>query len=169
MFQKNDLVLYRTEGIYKVDDVCVPNDISGTGDRLYYVMHSLSTNTTAYTPVDAGVTMRRVVSKTEAMKALSELHDMSTVDLSTKSHKHLKDYYTTSIKDQEFCNLLSLYKAIMTKKDELEAGNKKLCQTDVTYLRKTVKLLCEEISISLAMTEDEAKVYLEQSLVSELN
>lgn len=168
MFQKNDLVLYRTEGIYKVDDVCVPG-ISGTGDRLYYVMHSLSTNTTAYTPVDADVNMRRIVSKPEAMNALSELHSMSTVDLSTKSHKHLKDYYTSSIKDQDFCNLLSLYKAIMTKKDELDTENKKLCQTDVTYLRKTVKLLCEEIGISLSLTEDEALVYLEQSLVSALN
>ena len=168
MFEKNDLVLYRTEGIYKVDDVCVPG-ISGTSDRLYYVMHSLSTNTTAYTPVDAGVTMRRVVSKPEAMKALSELHSMTTVDLSTKSHKHLKDFYTLSIKDQDFCNLLSLYKAIMIKKDELETGNKKLCQTDVTYLRKTVKLLCEEVGISLSMTEDEALVYLEQSLMSPLN
>lgn len=168
MFQKNDLVLYRTEGIYKVDDVCVP-DVSGTTDRLYYVMHSLSTNTTAYTPVDADVNMRRVVSRTEAMKALAELHAMDTVDLSTKSHKHLKDYYTSSIKDQDFCNLLSLYKAIMIKKDELEAENKKLCQTDVTYLRKTVKLLCEEVGISLGLSEDEALVYLEQSLVSPLN
>lgn len=168
MFQKNDLVLYRTEGIYKVDDICVP-DISGADDRLYYVMHSLSTNTTAYTPVDADVSMRRVITKTEAVTALSELCDMDCVDLSKKTHKHLKDYYVKTIKDQEFSSLLSLYKSIMTKKDCLEQDNKKLCQTDITYLRKTTKLLYEEIAISLGISEEEAGIYLEQSLVSKLN
>ena len=168
MFEKNDLVLYRTEGIYKVEDVCVP-DISGTGDRLYYVMQSLSTNTTAYTPVDADVTMRKVITKPEALSALSELSVMDCVDLSTKSHKHLKDYYMKTIKDQEFTSLLSLYKSIMNKKDSLEKDNKKLCQTDITYLRKTTKLLHEEIGISLDISEEEAGVYLEQSLVSVLN
>lgn len=168
MFQKNDLVLYRTEGIYKVQDVCVP-DISGTSDKLYYVMQSLSTNTTAYTPVDAAVTMRKIITKPEAVAALSELPVMDCVDLSTKSHKHLKDYYLTTIKDQDFKSLLALYKSIMQKKDCLETDNKKLCQTDITYLRKTTKLLFEEIAISLGISEDEASVYLEQSLVSDLN
>lgn len=168
MFQKNDLVLYRTEGIYKVEDVCVP-DISGADDRLYYVMHSLSTNTTAYTPVDADVSMRKVITRAEALSALSELPEMDCVDLSKKTHKHLKDYYVKTIKDQEFTSLLSLYKSIMTKKDSLEQNNKKLCQTDITYMRKTTKLLHEEIAISLGITEEEADVYLEQSLVSTLN
>lgn len=57
----------------------------------------------------------------------------------------------------------------MTKKDSLEQNNKKLCQTDITYMRKTTKLLHEEIAISLGITEEEADVYLEQSLVSTLN
>ncbi len=169
MFQKNDLVLYRTEGIYKVEDVCVPEIAGADDDRLYYVMHSLSTNTTAYTPVDADVCMRKVITKPEALTALGDLPDMDCVDLSKKTHKHLKDYYMKTIKDQEFTSLLSLYKSIMNKKDNLESDNKKLCQTDITYMRKTTKLLREEIAISLGITEDEAEVYLEQSLVSTLN
>ncbi len=168
MFHKNDLVLYRTEGVYRVEDVCVP-DISGTSDRLYYVMQSLSTNTTAYTPVDADVLMRRICSKAEALTALNELSDMETVDLATLSHKHLKDFYTKAIKDQEFRNLLGLYKAIMSKKDSFEGTTKKLCQTDTTYLRKITGLLNEEIALCFNIREEEAELMLEKALSPDLN
>ena len=168
MFHKNDLVLYRTEGVYRVEDVCVP-DISGTTDRLYYVMHSLSTNTTAYTPVDACVYMRMISSKSEALTALSELLTMETMDLATLSHKHLKDYYVNAIKDQDFKNLLGIYKSIMTKKETLEATNKKLCQTDTAYLRKISILLLEEISLCFNIKEEEAQLMLDRSLSPDLN
>jgi len=168
MFQKNDLVLYRTEGVYRVEDVCVP-DISGASDRLYYVMQSLSTKTTAYTPVDADVLIRRISSKTEALAALNELPEMETVDLATLSHKHLKDFYTKAIKDQEFRNLLGLYKAIMTKKDSLDGTTKKLCQTDTTYLRKITGLLNEEISLSFDISVEEAEQMLFNALYPTLN
>ncbi|PKK38717.1 hypothetical protein ABB02_02023 [Clostridiaceae bacterium JG1575] len=163
MFQKNDMVLYRTEGIYKVKDVCVP-DISGASDRLYYVMQSLTTDTTAYTPVDADITMRRVVSREVALKALEDLPEMETMDLSTKSHKHLKDFYQKAIQDQAFDNLLVLYKSILNKQDCLKEENKKLCQTDMTFLRKTESLLSQELSIALGIIKDEAVGYLEKSL-----
>lgn len=168
MFHKNDLVLYRTEGVYRVEDVCVP-DCSGTTDRLYYVMHSLSTNTTAYTPVDADVNMRKICSKPEALAALNELQTMETMDLSTLSHKHLKDYYVNAIKDQEFKNLLGIYKSIMTKKDSMDDTNKKLCQTDTAYLRKISILLLEEISLCFGISEDEAQLMLDKSLAPDLN
>ncbi len=168
MFHKNDLVLYRTEGVYRVEDVCVP-DVSGTSDRLYYVMHSLSTNTTAYTPVDAEVNMRRICSKAEALTALSGLPAMETMDLSTLSHKHLKDYYVNAIKDQDFTNLLGIYKSIMIKKDTLDATNKKLCQTDTAYLRKISILLLEEISLCFSISADDAQLMLDRSLSPDLN
>lgn len=168
MFNKNDLILYRTEGIYKVDDVCVP-DFSMAQDRLYYVMHSLTTDTTAYTPVDSAVDMRPITKKQDAIQALSKLATMDFVDLTKKNHKGLKDYYQKAIKDQSFENLLMLYKSIMMKKDHLEAKGKKLCQTDVSYLRKITKLLCEELSISLDTDMMKAPALLEQSLVDSLN
>lgn len=168
MFHKNDLILYRTEGIYRVEDICVP-DISGTGDRLYYVMQSLSTNTTAYTPVDAEVNMRRISSKAEALTALNDLPEIDAKDLSSLSHKHLKDYYISAIKDPDFRNLLSLYKSIMLKRDALDGENKKLCQTDTSYLRKLTGLLSEEIALCLDIKEEEAGKVLEKSLSPDLN
>ncbi|KAF5071517.1 CarD family transcriptional regulator [Proteiniclasticum sp. QWL-01] len=168
MFHKNDLVLYRTEGVYRVEDICVP-DISGTSDRLYYVMQSLSTQTTAYTPVDAEVNMRRICSRPEALKALSELREMEAVDLSTLSHKHLKDFYAKAIKDQNFTNLLALYKSINQKKDSLEGTTKKLCQTDTAYLRKILTLLTEEIALCFDIKDDEAVLMLDRALSPDLN
>ncbi len=155
MYKVNDMIMYGSEGVFRVDDICVP-EIAGTKtDKLYYVLSPVYSEGKTYTPVDSRVFMRPIVTAVTARELITSITELKTMDINDLNNKELKDMYSQTISVGSTMELLKLVKTIRSKKTKLESTGKKLSTTDLSYLRKAEKLILSEIATALDMSRDE--------------
>lgn len=164
MYEIDDLVIYGSEGVYKVTEIGSP-DIPAIGkDRVYYTLVSVYGSGKTYAPVDGTVFMRPVITSEEAQQLIAEIPDIETALCDKDSPRELSDYYKTYVQSHDCKDLIQLMKTVYAKRKEAVAKGKKLGQIDERYMKRAEELLYEEFAAALQIEKDEVENYITEKI-----
>jgi CarD family transcriptional regulator len=161
MFKVNELVIYGTEGICQVLDICSLDMPDVDREKLYYVLKSLYCEGTIYAPVDTKIFMRPIISREKAQQIINQIPDIEAEIYINKSLRELNDYYKEKIQSHNCIDLIQLLKSVYAKRNNLVNSKKKLGVTDENYARKAEYLLHGELAAALKIPKEDVYVYIE--------
>lgn len=161
MFQAGQLIIYGSTGVCRVEQVCGAKEVPG-GDprRQYYCLRPIHATEVIYTPVDAKVFMRPVVSKEEAHSIIQRIPDIRACVYDNRNLKLLSDHYQQSLSSHDCDDLVGLIKSVYAKKQTVQKTGRKLGQTDQRYMKRAEELLYGELSAALEIPYDEVQPYI---------
>ncbi len=164
MFEVGDLVVYGVNGVFKVEDIGVPDMKYIDKDKLYYTLSSVYGNGNIYVPVDTNVSMRRVMTYDEAQELINQMPSVEVDICTDRQLNSIVEHYMNAIKSDDCLDLVQLIKSIYTKGTMLGSIGKSLSQTDLSFMRKAEDLLYSELSISIGIPRDEIKDYIREKV-----
>ena len=160
MFQVGEYIVYGTNGICRVEDVC-PSPFDPSDTRTYYLLVPLNNpmSSTIYTPVDNDrVPMRRLMTKGE-IEAL--IADMPRIELLTVPvEKQRREIYRATIGTLAPHGYVQVIKTVHRRREELTAAHKHFPVTDLEYGRLAKHLLYSECAHVLGLSEENIEEYI---------
>lgn len=161
MYHPGDMIIYKTQGVCKVLDICYPEDIEASFDKLYYKLSPVFGTGYIYIPVDTTVFMRPVISREEAENLIHRLPDiheqMSDGKMSTV---HLRNYYNSFLQTYDCETLFKLVKGIYIKTN----GMQKIGNVDKAYLQRLEDLLYGELAVALDIPKETVIDYIKNTV-----
>lgn len=156
-------VVYRSGGIYRIDDIRVEN-FCGIGERTYYVMSSVyDDNSMVYVPVDAqdiDKCLRHTLTGPEIDKlmtrAAKEQDDWEWVE----DVKARAACYDELMSEGTCCGILRIFLSLRRHREEIEGSRKKLYASDARLLAASEKILTDEFSFILGIDKSDVTTYL---------
>ena len=169
MFKEGELIMYGGIGVCRITKIGRP-DFAEKGDKtLFYFLQPLYKSGTFYVPVEWDsdkISIRKVISKKEANRLLSEIENIKGEAFVTPSIQQLSQHYQSIIDTHSCMELLTLAKSIIVKDREARLHNKKLGQIDKKFMKKTEDLLYGEFAAALRMDKDKAEQIIRERLES---
>lgn len=166
MLKKGDVAVYGTHGLCRITDITVPDFLSGSKEKLYYVMTpAIDKNGILYVPVEgAEAKMRKAISKKAAQELLNELEEMKEieVDIGKKSDAVINEV----IKQNDTEDMMRLVKGLHKAKAKRASEGKKLASMNERHLNTAEKLLYSEMAFSLKIEPDTVKEQVMETLTS---
>lgn len=165
MYNINDYIIYSSNGVCKIEDICTPDFAKELGiDKLYYKISPVYKVETIYIPVDTKNYMRPVITKSEADELISKIPEISEAEFTSLDHRAFAEKYKISIKSHECEDLISLIKTVYMRNQSMINQGKKLGQTNLQYLKNAEDLLYGELAIALEIPVGEVRSYIEARL-----
>lgn len=164
MFQKGEYVVSGNKGVCVVDDITTL-DISGVDkEREYYILKPVyMAGSTVYVPVDtADNSMRRVLSREEADKLISEIPEIPLISIS--NDKLLEQEYRGCMKTNDCAEWIRIIKTIYLRKQKRIEAGRKVTAVDAKYFRLAEDNLYGELAISLQMPRGEIEDYITREI-----
>lgn len=164
MFQKGEYVVSGNKGVCVVDDITTL-DISGVDrEREYYILKPVyMAGSTVYVPVDtADNSMRRVLSREEADKLISEIPEIPLISIS--NDKLLEQEYRGCMKTNDCAEWIRIIKTIYLRKQKRIEAGRKVTAVDAKYFRLAEDNLYGELAISLQMPRGEVEDYITREI-----
>ncbi|MEN6389037.1 MAG: CarD family transcriptional regulator [Syntrophomonas sp.] len=162
MYQIGDVIMYRMEGVCRVDAIGVPDSTSNDSDRLYYTLSPNNRDGLIYIPVDTDIFMRPVITYEEAQHLIKQIPHIRTNTIN--ENRNLKDYYEALLKTHECADLIQLIKSIYAKRQSAVKNGKSLGKIDERFLQLAEELLYGEFAIVLGIPKDKVKSCIEKNL-----
>lgn len=153
MFNIGDNVLYGSDGVCKITEITKKDfgEISAT----YYVLKPIFTNrSTFFVPAEN----EKLTSKMHAVLTKEELQNI--IDKSGKliwqdDDVIRKDEFRAIVSSGDIEKIVSMFKAILAHKNEIEALGKKLHKADEAAYKEAQKIIYEEFAMSSELTKDD--------------
>ncbi|MEY8338987.1 CarD family transcriptional regulator [Lachnospiraceae bacterium 62-35] len=165
MFEKGNLVVYGTNGVYWIKDIGAPPDSTISDmSKQYYHLVPIRGNGITYIPIDTKVFIRPVMTKDEAYQLIARIPFVQEQENNSKIQRLLAEQYRSSLESHKTEELICLIKTIYMKNRKLRQAGKRLCQTDERYKKKAEELLYGELSAVLDIPYDHVESYIEQEL-----
>ncbi len=161
---KGDYVVYGTNGICRVEDVCSMVFSRGETPQEYYVIcqknHPAST---IYVPVNNDVLRNR-------MRAILTPKEIETIfsEKDKEDREWIADRKARCAIFQELFlqgdrrGILVMLRCLKRRQVDLQLTGKNLSVTDHEFIQTAEKMLREEISFSLGLSYEDADVYLKR-------
>lgn len=152
MFSIGDLVLYSTNGVCCIDDICEKTVLGVT--KNYYVLHPMKDSKLSIsTPVENGkVTMMELISKEEAKEILESFKE-DGIDW-IESDNDRNHIYSHIIKKGERKEVSRLANTLMKEKIKIEGNGKKFHEKDKKLLTSIQSVIYTELALSLDTTDE---------------
>lgn len=164
MFQIGDLIMYRREGVCRVEAIGIPDLSSVNDERIYYTLSPTNRHGLIYIPVDTAVFMRPVITYGEVHDLIRQIPQIrSTVLYEPRNPKMLSDYYKALMQTHDCVDLIQLIESIDFKR-QLSAN--KLGKIDESYLKLAEDLLYGEFAFALGIPKGDVKHYVEENAES---
>lgn len=161
MYQKGELVIYGNNGICRVEEIGVPEDMPmGCGGKLYYTLSPVFGSGTIYASVDTKVFMRPILSKEQAEKLIAEIPNIQEEVFTGKDVRALSEKYKSFLDTHQCEDLVRLIKTVYEKEKVLVGKGKKLAKTEQEFGKLAKELLQKEFSIALGMPYEEVEGYI---------
>lgn len=160
MYKVNDFIMYGKNGICKIVDITTPAEISTEKGQLYYVLQPVNDKCVIYTPIDANVFMRDVISAEEAERLIDTIPTIQAEAYYNDRTQELRHHYEDLMKTYDCGNLISLTMSIYEKKKQVELQNRKLGQIDDRFMKQAEDLIFSEFSIALDMPKENVQAYI---------
>ena len=167
MFAVGDYVISGSNGICLVSDITTL-DLSGIDKtRKYYILKPVyASGSPVYVPVDtASTTMRKAVSKDEALAVIKSIPEIPLIPLADE--KTLERTYKEYIHQNSCEDWIKLIKTIYLRKEKRILKGCKVTAVDSKYFKQAEDYLYGEFSIALDMSKDEVRSYIEETLSHE--
>lgn len=154
MFLKNDYVMYGLTGVCRVDDIRKESAGGQRGEE-YFILHPVKDeHSKIMIPVSRGLArMRPLVQKQELIGFLDGMKDSE--EIWESDLKERNRIFQERLKSGDFYQWLLLSSVIWQEKKKKKDLGKKVSMADEQVFKNAWKLLCEELSVSLGMNEDE--------------
>lgn len=154
-YAKGECLIYSGNGLCRIDDIREEQFIPGA-KKTYYVLHpQTDPKSVIYIPVDSNLTemMHKLVSADEIAGIIQTAKNY---DLNSEENiKARALQYSTLIASCERVAIVKLLIELTAKKEELEQVKKKLYAGDAKAYEAAKKLICEEFSYVLRISNDE--------------
>lgn len=165
MYRKGDVIFYGNSGVYRVEDIGPIRHIRGYDpERAYYKLSSSRRGETAYVPVDAGLSMRPVLTRREAEGLLAGASELPVEVCSSRDPRVLREHYQHILDLHSPEELLRLIRSVSEKGKVTAQQGKRLGKTDQDYKKRAEALLCEELSAALDVDYTQAMELLGDSM-----
>src|SRR5699024_5027249 len=119
---------------------------------------------TVFTPVDTKVFMRPVISVEIANELIDSIPSIEAETGGPTNASNLKDKYSKILQTNDVTDLVQLIKTVQAKGAIAENKNKKMGQTDKTYMRKAEELLYGELAVALDIPRNGVQKYMEKRI-----
>jgi CarD family transcriptional regulator len=152
MFQVNDLVVFGTHGICRVEAIGRLNMSSADEDRLYYTLRPLYEvqHCVVYTPVDnLKAPVRAASTREEAIELINQIPDTPTMWVFDERQR--EGIYKDIMMKNECTGWLQIIKTLYLKKLKAAADEKKCTAKDESYFKMAEDLLYCELAAALEM------------------
>ncbi|TLG72134.1 CarD family transcriptional regulator [Culicoidibacter larvae] len=149
MFKVKDIVIYTTEGLCKITEIC-SQDFNGHSTDYYVLKPMLSNRPTIFVPVDNEQLVERirpVLSADEVHKLIKAMPDQETIWIENSNDR--KKRYKEILSDSDHLELVSLIKTLYFYQEELQDSGKKLHLADKMFMEEAEKILYEEFAYVL--------------------
>ncbi len=164
MFEIGEYIVYGTNGICRVDDVCAsPYDRTDT--RTYYLLVPVNNpmSSTIYTPVDNDrVPMRRLMTPEQIEALICTMPGIE--ELVVPVEKQRRDIYRATINELRPEGYVSIIKTVHRRREQLTAARKHFPVSDMEYGRLARHLLYSECAHVLGLDEESVEEYIAQRL-----
>lgn len=165
MFNKDELIIYGSTGVCRVQSV-EEGDYSGSGKKqLYYVLKPLYQDGLIYTPVSNDkVFMRPVISRDEVHRLISSIPSIKAEAYNNPSTQQLNEHYAQCMRSHSCQDLLELIMSIYCKKQLAEKQKRRFGQVDAKYMKRAEDMLYSEFAVALDIPKDHVQEYIASKL-----
>ena len=163
MFQIGDYVMYKTDGVCKVDQITTMEDFhQNKQKKLYYVLVPIKdSGIKIYSAVDNTQIPRRLaMTEKEAREMVDSMTEIPVLKI--ENEKYREDCYKKALKSGDCKEWIRIVKTIYLRRQGRLAEGKKSTAIDDYYLNAAEQLVLAELSFSMGMTADEIQKYIEQ-------
>ncbi len=166
MYNKDDLIVYGTAGVYKVENITKLSGVSyADSKKEYYVLKPLFSEGVVYYPVDSNkIFTRKIISKEEVDSIIDLIPKMQSEAVMGVSVAELAERYKTLQNSHNCEDLIELLMSIYQKRQIVKEQNKRLGQIDEVYFKETENLLYSEFAAALKIEKNEVENYIQNRL-----
>lgn len=161
MYRIDDIVVYKTNGVCKIEEIGIPEFVSN--EEVYYQIRPFYEHGgKIYVKISNGDTvLRPTISKEEAQHDLSNIKDEEGIYQSNDKVRERE--YSEIVKSCDFWRCLLVMKGIIGEAGRREEKGKRLNMTDERCLQRVEKFLNAEYSVACEVSLEEAQVALENA------
>lgn len=167
MFQVDDLIIYGSEGVCRVEAIGQPDSFDGLQEKDYYTLNPLYKHGKVYIPVDSTVFMRRIMSRQEVMDLIDRIPEIDDTIIENRNIRMLSDEYQNALKTHDCEEMIRVIKSIENKRGVMAEKGKKLGQVDEKFLKKASELLYGEFAAVLEISKEEVSEFLRSKIAGE--
>ena len=146
MYSVGDIVVYGNKGVYRIDEIGLPQMDWLKPQREYYTLIPLFDGERIYTPIDTPVFMRKIMTKAEAIDFIMSMPDILVDENECKNPRSMESYYKTALESHSLDKVTMVIKRIYAKKLAARDKGKKLAQIDEKYLKQAEGILYRELA-----------------------
>lgn len=155
MFEIGELIVYGTNGVCRVKDIC-PSPFNKDDGRLYYVLEPLhdTSNFVIYSPIDnSTVIMRRLLSSDKVREIMSALPDIEMIEVPME--KRRRDVYRDTLQTADPMEYIRLIKTVAHRRAEFRRTRRRLPDIDNDSEHTARKCVYDEFSAVLGVCREE--------------
>ena len=164
MFQKDELILYGTQGVCRIVDIC--ERAFGKMKNTYYVLAPVyDPRSTVYVPTDREALvakMRRVLSKKEIVALIRSMPEEKPAWVEDESLR--REQYRAVLAAGDRAELVRVIKALYLHRQKQQENGKKLHLADEVFLKEAEKLLYDEFALVLGLSREEVIPYITREI-----
>lgn len=168
--KKGQYVVYGTNGVCHVDDVCEMAFPAGQEKKPYLLLRPLSDNASViYLPSENQTLVEKLRPTLTRRESEALLASANERQLEWIEDRKLRiGTFRDMIQQSHPVQLLSLVRCVCARRDELATQNKKLASADREAMEAALKAVCEELVFSLERPREEIIEQIEKTLAVRL-
>lgn len=153
MFNIGDLIIYSSQGICQIDDIC-EKTYSGVSKK-YYVLHPVENEKLVINiPVDNDkVTMLELIVQKEAEEIMESFKEVGIEWIENNSQRY--QVYSNIIKSGDRKDISKVINTLLKEKQKIEGNGKKFFEQDNKLLLYIQNILFTELAMCLNISVDE--------------
>lgn len=157
MFSVGDMIIYGENGVCTVEKVA-PLEMSGASrDKLYYSLCPLVGSGTFFAPVESGVFMRHIMSRTEAEAFIDSIPTIEPAICNDNRFNHVDAFYKELFKQHTCEALVAVIKGLHERMSERKTKSSRAEST----MKRAKDILYGELSASLEIELSQVETYIE--------
>lgn len=165
MFEVGEKVLYSVNGVCEITDIT--EKVFGKTVMKYYVLKPVyNESSTLFVPINNETLvskMKRLMSQSQLDDMLSEIsqHEVNWND----NEVQRKEEFRNTISFGNLSDILILLKSVWLHRREQTSKGRKLHITDEIFLREAEKMIKEEISTVVGVSQDDVIPYVKDKII----
>lgn len=163
MYSIGDYVVYRQEGVCRVENVAEMK-MGKMETRSYYKLKPVSYEGTIYAPVENEDTMRAVLRREEAEALVAHITSIPAHVCRTKDKKQLSEHYQRLMEPNDCEAYVRTIKSIYEKRVTETGALKSLSGSEEEVFKRAERCLFEELSAALGVPLRDMRAHLESAI-----
>lgn len=167
MYQKDDLIVYGSSGVCRVESI---GPLKGAGgvknNRDYYTLSPLFGSGVIYTPVDTNVFMRPVLSREQVEALIDRLPTLEERECNVSNLRMLTEHYHAAFESHQCEELLRLIKELYNRGQNSIKQGRRIGLTEMKYRKQAEELVHGEFSVALGIPYEEVSSYISSRLAA---